>query len=158
MFVWTPTVAIAFEDIKKKVSTAPVLQLPDFSKLFEVDCDTSHVGIGGVLSEKGHPIAFFSQKLNDARRKYSTYDIEFYALVQTLKHRHSYLIHMEFFFIDHDSLKHLHSQKRLDARHARWFDLLQQFHLFNRHKAGCKNKVADCHELSRRIRNNLEEW
>ena len=76
-FVWTKAASKAFHELKKKMTEAPVLRLPNFSKTFEVACDASGVGIGGVLSQKGHPIAFFSEKLNDAKLKYSTYDKEF---------------------------------------------------------------------------------
>ena len=100
--------------------------------------------LGGVLSQAGHPIAFFSEKLNETRRKYSAYDLEFYALVQTLKHWRSYLIHREFvLFTDHDSLKYLQSQNKLSAKHARWFSYMQQFSFVIKHKSGQENKVAD---------------
>ncbi|XP_038974994.1 uncharacterized protein K02A2.6-like [Phoenix dactylifera] len=104
-FRWTPAATRAFEDIKERLTQAPILRLPDFDQLFEVACDASHIGIGGVLSQEGHPIAFYSEKLNDAKRRYSTYDIEFYAVVQTLKHWKHYLLHREFvMYTNHDSL------------------------------------------------------
>jgi len=75
----------------------------------------------------GHPIAYFSEKLNDARNWYSTYDLELYALVQTIKHWRHYLIHQEFLlFTDHESQRHLNDQKKHNVRHARWVNYLQQ--------------------------------
>nr|XP_027124342.1 uncharacterized protein LOC113741054 [Coffea arabica] len=66
-FQWTKTTAKAFEELKKRMTEAPVLRLPDFSKVFEIACNASHVGIGGILSQEGHPIAYFSEKLNEAK-------------------------------------------------------------------------------------------
>ena len=85
-FVWTKAASRAFQELKEKMTEAPILRLPDFFKPFEVSCDASRVDIGGVLSQEGHPIAFFSEKLNDAKLKYSTYDKEFYAVVQALRY------------------------------------------------------------------------
>nr|GEW86855.1 reverse transcriptase domain-containing protein [Tanacetum cinerariifolium] len=83
-FMLTSEDATAFDILKAKVTKAPVLALPNFNEVLQVECDASGVGIGGVLSQNQRPIAFFSKKLNDARRKYSTYVKEFYAIVHSL--------------------------------------------------------------------------
>ncbi|GJT00101.1 RNA-directed DNA polymerase [Tanacetum coccineum] len=148
-FYWTQEADEAFELLKRKVTEAPVLTLPDFEEVFEVHCDASGVGIGGVLSQKGNPVAFFSEKLNETRRKYSTYDKEFYAIVRSLEYWHHYLISKEFIlYSDHEALKYINGQHKLKPRHAKWVELMQSYTFSIKHKAGILNKVADA--LSRR--------
>ena len=148
-FEWTKAADRAFLDVKKKMTQAPILRLPDFSKVFEVACDASGVGIGGVLSQESHPIAFFSEKLNEAKLKYSTYDKELYAVVQALRYWRHYLLPHEFvLFSDHEALRFLSSQKKLNPRHAKWVEYIQAYTFVLRHRAGTENKVADA--LSRR--------
>lgn len=127
-FSWNEGAAAAFEAIKEKLTTTPVLALLDFTQAFELHCDASKVGIGAILSQGGISVMYFSEKLSGSKLNYNSYDLEFYALVQALKHWSSYLAYNEFvLYADHEALKHLNSQDKLSSRHTGWAAYVQQF-------------------------------
>ena len=123
------------------------MRLLNFSKVFEVACDVSGIGIGGASLKK------VIQLLTSVRswiQRYSTYDKEFYAVIQALRYWRHYLLPHEFvLFSDHEALKYIYSQKKLNTRHGRWTEFLQDYTFTLRHKAGVKNNAADA--LSCRI-------
>jgi hypothetical protein len=139
----------AFNMLKDKLICAPVLQLPDFNKTFELECDGSGIGLGGVLLSERKPVAYFSEKLSGPIPNYSTYDKELYALVRCLETWQYYLWPKEFVIhYDHESLKHICSPGKLNRRHAKWVEFIESFPYVIKHMKGKENAIADA--LSRR--------
>jgi hypothetical protein len=95
-FKWIEEAEKIFRILKDKITKQPILVLPDFGKTFQVKCDASRLAIGAVLIQDNKHVAYFSEKLNDVKKKYSTYDKEFYAVIQSLKKWRHYLIPKEF--------------------------------------------------------------
>ena len=82
--------------MKNNITEQPVLKLRDFKHPFQVKCDGSGLAIRKVLSQEDRPIAYFNEKFNDAKQNYSSYDKDFYAIVQARKHWRHYLMPREF--------------------------------------------------------------
>ncbi|KAJ0946191.1 putative nucleotidyltransferase, Ribonuclease H [Helianthus annuus] len=136
-FLWTPAAQSAFDTLKAAVTTAPVLALPDFNQGSVAFC------------HKTIAQSPFSEKFSDTRKRYNTYDKEFYAIVRSLEYWRHYLLPNEFIlFSDHQALKFIQRQAKLNPRHAKWVETLQDFNFVILHKAGSANSVADA--LSRR--------
>jgi hypothetical protein len=143
-FPWSDSQEVAFRTLKHKLTHAPLLQLPDFNKVFELECDASGIGLGAVLLQEGKPVAYFSEKLSGASLKFSTYDKELYALVLSLHTWQQYLWHREFIIhSDHEALKHIRTQTNLNCRHAKWVEFIESFPYIIKHKNGKDNVIAD---------------
>ncbi|XP_058726191.1 uncharacterized protein LOC131597514 [Vicia villosa] len=105
---WSTEAESAFTTLKQKMTETPVLCLPDFSKLFVLETDASGVAIGAVLSQSGHPLAFFSKKMCPRLQNSSVYVREMYAITESVKKWRQYLIGRHFhIYTDQRSLKNL---------------------------------------------------
>jgi hypothetical protein len=82
-FKWGEAQQKAFEELKTKLTTTPVLALLDFDKTFEIECDANGIGIRGVLMQERRPIAYLCEKLSGSTLNYLVYDKKLYALCNT---------------------------------------------------------------------------
>ena len=109
-----------FEELKKRLTTTPILALPSENGGFVVYTDASRMGLGGVLMQNGKVIAYTSRQLRPHEMNYPTHDLELAAIVHALKTWRHYL-YVETFqiFTDHKSLKYIPTQKELNLRQRR---------------------------------------
>jgi hypothetical protein len=116
-FNWTKEAAKSSRVLKKKITKQLILVLLDFGKTFKVRCDASGIGIGAVLSQDNRPADYFSEKLNDAKEKYYTYEKEFYTVIQSLKKWRYYLIPKEFvLYSDNKALQFITTQEEVESK------------------------------------------
>ncbi|KAH9290754.1 hypothetical protein KI387_034871, partial [Taxus chinensis] len=148
-FRWTDEAHVIFDRFKVTISTYPVLTLPDFSWPFILECDDSGSGIGAVLMQDHHLIAYVSRKLRDNKRLYSTYYKEMLAIMHALAKFRQYLVGGKFVVrTDHNNLKYILEQKELNERQQKWVTRIQAYDYNIEYVKGKKNVVADA--LSRK--------
>lgn len=99
LFIWTLEQDIAFHTLKTALCQAPVLALPDFSKQFCIGTDASELGIGAVLMQDGHPLAYLSKALGPKSRGLSTYVKEYMAILIAVQTWRAYLQFQEFIIL-----------------------------------------------------------
>ncbi|GKD20579.1 putative reverse transcriptase domain-containing protein [Tanacetum coccineum] len=134
----------AFQLIKQKLCSAPILALPEGSEDFVVYCDASHKGLGAVLMQREKVIAYASRQLKIHEKNYTTHDLELGSVVFALKIWRHYLYGTKCtVFTDHKSLQHILDQKELNMRQRRWLELLSDYDCDIRYHPGKANVVAD---------------
>ncbi|GKB08768.1 putative reverse transcriptase domain-containing protein [Tanacetum coccineum] len=150
-FEWGDKQEAAFQLLKQKLCSAPILALPEGSEDFIAYCDASKKGLGAVLMQREKVIAYASRQLKIHEKNYTTHDLELGAVVFALKIWRHYLYGTKCtVFTDHKSLQHILNQKELNMRQRRWLELLSDYDCEIRYHPGKANVVADA--LSRKER------
>jgi hypothetical protein len=148
-FNWTESCEKSFQELKRRLTTAPVLTLPDIQQDFVVYCDASRQGLGCVLMQDGKVVAYASRQLKPHEKNYPTHDLEFAAVVHALKIWRHYLIGNKCeIYTNHKSLKYIFTQPDLNLRQRRWLELVKDYNIEIHYHPGKANVVADA--LSRK--------
>ncbi|GJR95328.1 putative reverse transcriptase domain-containing protein [Tanacetum coccineum] len=152
-FTWGDKQEAAFQTLKNKLCSTPILALPQGAENFIVYCDASHKGLGAVLMQNEKVIAYASRQLKIHEKNYTTHDLELGAVVFALKIWRHYLYGTKCtVFTDHKSLQHILDQKELNMRQRRWLELLSDYDCEIRYHPGKANVVADALSRKERIK------
>lgn len=158
IFQWSSEAQQAFQELKQRFVSAPILVQPDPNLQFIVEVDASDSGVGAVLSQRStsdqklHPCAFFSRRLSPAERNYDVGDRELLAVKLALEEWRHWLEGTEQPFIvwtDHRNLEYIRSARRLNARQARWTLFFARFNFALTYRPGSRNVKPDA--LSRQF-------
>lgn len=143
-FEWSEEAELAFEKLKKALCEAPVLALPRFDKPFVVETDACGNGIGAVLMQEGHPIAYISRHLKGKQSHLSIYEKELLAVVFAVQKWRHYLLSRHFIIkTDQKSLKYLLEQRLNTPIQQQWLPKLLEFDYEIQYRQGKENVVAD---------------
>jgi hypothetical protein len=135
---------LVFQELKKRLTTAPILVMADMEKPFSIYCDTSSQGLGCVLMQDGHVVAYASRQLRKYEAHYPTHDLELVVVVHALKIWRHYLMGKRCeLYTDHKSLKYIFTQSNLNIRQRRWLELIKDYDLGINYHPGKANVVAN---------------
>ena len=122
-FEWSGKCQASFEKSKAFLTEAPILTQPTYDKEYVIFSDASLNGLGCVFMQESKVVAYASRQLKPHEKNYPMHDLELAAIVFALKIRRHYLYGEKcFIYIDHKSLKYLHSQRELNLRQRRWWN------------------------------------
>ncbi|GJR60859.1 putative reverse transcriptase domain-containing protein [Tanacetum coccineum] len=150
-YVWGDDEEEAFQTLKLKLCSAPILSLPEGSEDLVVYYDASLKGFGAVLMQREKVIVYASRKLRKNEENYTTHELELEVVVFALRLWRHYLYGTKCtVYTDHKSLQYILDQKELNIRQHRWIELLSVYDCVIRYHMGKANVVADA--LSRKDR------
>ena len=161
-FEWDDLREKAFQELKRRLTSAPILIVPEQGQRYMVYCDASRDGLGCVLMQSERVVAYGSRQLKNHEQNYPTYDMELASIVFALKMWLHYLYGEQFeVFSDHKSLKYIFTQRDLYMRRCRWMEYLEDYDFTLHYHPGKANIVADA--FSRKSRGVLvsvafREW
>jgi hypothetical protein len=134
----------SFDQLKKRLMSPPVLVMPDLQKGFDIYCDACGQGLGCVLMQEGHVIAYASRQLWKHELNYPTHDLELAAVVHALKIWRHYIMGTKCqVYKYHKSLKYIFTRKDLNLRQRHWLELIKDYDLEIHYHPGKANLVAD---------------
>ncbi|XP_075075179.1 uncharacterized protein LOC107760480 [Nicotiana tabacum] len=147
-FVFFDDCRVAFEELKQKLVTTPIIVAPNWEQPFELMCDASDYAVGAVLGQRKdklmHPIYYASRTLSGAQLNYTVTEKEMLAVVFAFDKFRPYLIGSKVIvYTDHAALRYVIEKKDSKPRLIRWVLLLQEFDLEIRDRKGTENQVAD---------------
>ena len=149
-FEWDVLCENAFQELKRKLTSAPILIVPEQGQRYTMYCDASRDGLGCVLMQSGRVVAYGSKQLKNHEQNYPTHDLELAAIVFALKIWRHYLYGEQFeIFSDHKSLKYIFIQWDLNMRQRRWIEYLEDYDFTLHYHPGKANVVIDA--LSRKV-------
>lgn len=157
-FQWSEQAVKAFESLKAALTSTPVLAMPDFSKEFVIECDASDAGIGAVLSQEGHPIAFMSKALAQKHLAMCVYDKEMLAVVAAVEHWRPYLLGHHFKILtDHRTIEYFLKQRVTTPVQQKWLVKLLGYDYSIQYRAG-RNNATLMPSLEYQLQQHLWEF
>ena len=163
-FRWTAHCQQSFDELKSRLTNAPVLRHYDPGSPTQLETDASDHVVAGVLSQQyennWHPVAYFSKSMSPPERNYEIHDKELLAIVRSLEMWRAELEGLQCrdrfsIYTDHRALEYFMTSKKLNARQARWAEFLSRFNFIIRYRPGRNNTLADA--LSRPAHSGLSE-
>jgi hypothetical protein len=147
-FVFSDECLLAFNLLKDRLTTAPIIVVPDWSQPFEIMCDASDYAVGAVLGQRRdkffRAVYYASRTLDNAQQNYTTTEKEMLAVVFAFDKFRPYLLGTKVIVhTDHAALRYLFDKKDVKLRLIRWILLLQEFDFDVKDRRGCENVVAD---------------